>query len=212
LSNQLHVFFIPQLREGVEHYILSSAGRGGDPAKQRQGKWRIACWIEHKGAAMMLGPYQDMHWDSVREQIEMELRVVGLWHLEDMYGTTIARAADLIEGRVYHIREMPDLTMEMLGHFRDTAKRFTMEQEMQKGMDIEAAERALPNREAFPMRKWYRELDEATKKPLEKEPEDQQQRRRRSYEIFVRGDSGTKICRARTVMLESRKQRIYRQN
>jgi hypothetical protein len=106
------------------------------------------------------------------------------------------RAADLEEGRIYRVREMPDLAREMLEHFDRAVKRSMLERAMSGGLNIEAAGHRLPDREEFQMKQWDRELEESAKHRGEMSIELPTPPPQRPYQIFVRGNQGTKICHA----------------
>jgi hypothetical protein len=59
---------------------------------------------------MTLVARRDESWDAACVQIQAELTIVGVWHLEDALGATVRATDELEDGQMYLVGEMAALT------------------------------------------------------------------------------------------------------
>jgi hypothetical protein len=78
-------------------------------------------------------------------EVQIELRIEGLWHMEDVFGPTMTDAAQLLEDERYRVREMPELMREIDEYWADDSVRRAMRQAWRHGMNVEAHAQRLPS-------------------------------------------------------------------
>jgi hypothetical protein len=106
-------FTIPNPQRGTVMYTLSWKGNGGGRGAQWRRDPRITVWVEHGEDATMVEAAATRPWADFCREVQTELTITGLWHLEDIYGRTVRGTAELHDGERYQVREMADLTRDM---------------------------------------------------------------------------------------------------